>query len=371
MQYRQSGIRGPLGRAAAAIVFSLALSACSAVPDWASPVEWYKGTAQWIGGDDDETVAARKAARAPENAPPNANQPFPALSSVPARPQGIANRDQRRQQVESGLIADRSNARHAALGPGDSPRPSPRSVSGAPARPVLAPPPAPKTVAAAPKVGAAAPKVGPTAPKVGPTAPKATAVAPATGNQAFQRAIAQQEAAESAARRSRGPVRRNTMTMPLRPRGAVTLIPPRASASQGGQLKIPTRPRAVAGPIGPTVRSVSVGTVFFASGSAKISGKYAKTLRAIVDMAKQRRGTLRVIGHASSRTRNIKPLGHQLVNFRISLDRAKAVARQLVRHGAPRGSVAVTGVADNQPIYHEFMPLGEAGNRRAEIYIDY
>jgi outer membrane protein OmpA-like peptidoglycan-associated protein len=320
-------------------------------------VEWYKGTAQWIGGDDDETVAARKAARAPENAPPNADQPFPALSSVPARPQGIGNRDQRRQQVESGLVADRRNARHAALGPGDSPRPSPRSVSGAPARPVLAPPPAAKTGAAAPKAGA--------------TAQKPVAVAPATGNQAFQAAIAQQQAAESAARRARGPVRRNTMTMPLRPRGAVTLIPPRASAPRAGHLKIPTRPRPVAGPIGPTVRSVSVGTVFFASGSAKISGEYAKTLRAIVKMAKQRGGSLRVIGHASSRTRNIKPLGHQLVNFRISLDRAKAVARRLVRYGAPRGSVAVTGVADNQPIYHEFMPLGEAGNRRAEIYLDY
>jgi outer membrane protein OmpA-like peptidoglycan-associated protein len=197
-------------------------------------------------------------------------------------------------------------------------------------------------------------------------------VAPATGNQAFQRAIAQQQAAEGVAQRSLGPViRRNTITTPPPPRGAVTLIPPRASAPRGTQLKIPTRPQPVAGPIGPTVRSVSVGTVFFASGSAKISGKYAKTLRAIVDMAKQRGGSLRVIGHASSRTRNINPLGHQLVNFRISLDRAKAVARQLVRYGAPPGSVAVTGVADNQPIYHEFMPLGEAGNRRAEIYLDY
>ena len=114
-----------------------------------------------------------------------------------------------------------------------------------------------------------------------------------------------------------------------------------------------------------------MGTILFANGSAKIAGKYAKTLRAIVDMQKQRGGTIRVIGHASSRTRDIKPLGHQLANFRISLDRAKAVASQLVRYGAPPGSITVSGVADNQPIYHEFMPLGEAGNRRAEIYLDY
>jgi flagellar motor protein MotB len=25
--------------------------------------------------------------------------------------------------------------------------------------------------------------------------------------------------------------------------------------------------------------------------------------------------------------------------------------------------------ADNQPVFHEFMPTGEAGNRRAEIYL--
>ncbi|MEE8563455.1 MAG: OmpA family protein [Alphaproteobacteria bacterium] len=339
MQYKISGLSGPFGRAAAVIVFSFALGACSAVPDWANPVEWYKGTAEWIRGDDDETIAARRAARSPENAPPNADRPFPALSTVPARPQGIATRDQRRRQVESGLVADRSRARHAALGPGDSPKPSPRSVPGAPARPVLA-------------------------------APKIAAVAPATGNQAFQRAIAQQSAAGGATRRSLGPIRRNTMATPPPPRGTLVLTPPRASASRGGQLKMATPPRPVAGPIGPTAGSVSVGTVYFANGSAKISGKYNRTLRAIAAMQKKRGGTLRVIGHASSRTRDIKPLGHQLANFRISLARAKAVAHQLMHHGAPSSSVAVSGVADNQPIYHEFMPLGEAANRRAEIYLE-
>ncbi len=347
MQNNKIGLGRALGRAATVMVFSLALGACSSVPDWANPVQWYKGTAEWISGEDEQTIAARRAARSPEYAPPDADKPFPSLSTVPARPQGIANRDQRRRQVESGLVADRDRARHAALGPGDNPKPSPRSVPGAPARPVLV---APKTAAVAPKIAAAA---------------------PVTGNQSFQRAIAQQSAAGAATRRTLGPIRRNTMAMPPSPRGTVTLIPPRASVPRGGLLRMATPPRPVAGPIGPTARSVSVGTVYFASGSAKISGKYTKTLRAIVTMQKQRGGTLRVIGHASSRTRNIKPLGHQLANFRISLARAKAVARLLERHGAPSGSVALSGVADNQPVYHEFMPLGEAGNRRAEIYLDY
>ena len=354
MQNNKFGLGGPLGRAAAVMVFSFALGACSSVPDWANPVQWYKGTAEWISGEDEQTIAARRAARSPEYAPPDADKPFPSLSTVPARPQGIANRDQRRRQVESGLIADRDRARHAALGPGDDPKPSPRSVPGAPARPVLA---APKTAAVAPKIVAAAPKIA--------------AAAPVTGNPSFQRAIAQQLAAGAATRRTLGPIRRNTTAMPPSPRGTVTLIPPRASVPRGGQLRMATPPRPVAGPIGPTVRSVPVGTIYFANGSAKVPGKYIKTLRAIVTMQKQRGGTLRVIGHASSRTRDTKPLGHQLANFRISLARAKAVARLLERHGTPPGSVALSGVADNQPVYHEFMPLGEAGNRRAEIYLDY
>jgi flagellar motor protein MotB len=33
--------------------------------------------------------------------------------------------------------------------------------------------------------------------------------------------------------------------------------------------------------------------------------------------------------------------------------------------------IVVSAMADEQPVYHEVMPSGEAGNRRAEIYIDY
>jgi len=344
MQYKKPEIKRSFGSSVAAIVLSLALGACSSVPNWANPVEWYKGTAEWIVGDDDEVITARKAARAPKNVPPNANQPFPNLSAVPARPQGIDSRVQRRQQVERGLISDRRRARHAALSPGDSAKPSPRNVPGAPVRPKLA---VPSRVAL----------------------PRIVTKAPTKGNQTFQKAIAQQSAPK---RRAVGPVRRNTMGVPPSSRGGITLIPPDVltTVRSRRQLKRSAPPQLAYGPIGIAGRSVSVGTIFFANGSSKISGKYNKTLRAIVNTQKTKGGNFRVVGHASSRTRDIKPLGHQIANFRISLARAEAVAHQLMLHGAP-GSVAVTGVSDNQPIYHEFMPLGEAGNRRVEIYLDY
>jgi len=90
-----------------------------------------------------------------------------------------------------------------------------------------------------------------------------------------------------------------------------------------------------------------------------------------VKLKNEKGGSLRVVGHASSRTRDVDPLRHRLVNFRLSLARANAVARALARRGVPASEVRVQAMSDNVPLYHEFMPSGEAGNRRAEIYLDY
>ena len=42
---------------------------------------------------------------------------------------------------------------------------------------------------------------------------------------------------------------------------------------------------------------------------------------------------MRVIGHASSRTREMDWVRHKMVNLNVSLDRANAVASVLVRSG--------------------------------------
>jgi outer membrane protein OmpA-like peptidoglycan-associated protein len=41
-----------------------------------------------------------------------------------------------------------------------------------------------------------------------------------------------------------------------------------------------------------------------------------------------------------------------------------------VQAGLGREDIGTQGVSDSQPLYYEVMPSGEAGNRRAEIYID-
>ena len=45
--------------------------------------------------------------------------------------------------------------------------------------------------------------------------------------------------------------------------------------------------------------------------------------------------------------------------------------KQLVRYGTRPSNLVVGSVSDTLPKYLESMPSGEAGNRRAEIYLDF
>lgn len=80
-------------------------------------------------------------------------------------------------------------------------------------------------------------------------------------------------------------------------------------------------------------------------------------------------GTIKVVGHASSRTANMPVERHLEVIFEKSQARANAVAQALIKAGVPAAKVEVEAVGDSQPIYYESMPKGEDGNRRAEIFV--
>ena len=64
------------------------------------------------------------------------------------------------------------------------------------------------------------------------------------------------------------------------------------------------------------------------------------------------------------------PVSHKMTNLQVSTKRAGAVARELARLGVATEEMVVDAVSDRQPVYYEFMPTGEAGNRRAEIYLE-
>jgi outer membrane protein OmpA-like peptidoglycan-associated protein len=130
------------------------------------------------------------------------------------------------------------------------------------------------------------------------------------------------------------------------------------------------QPLGAYNPAGASV-STLVATIQFADGSASLNGQDRSVLRQVIALQKQYGGALRVIGHASSRTGDMSWDRHDRANQAISEARAQSVSRALVSLGASRDAVYAGAMADSQPAYQEVMPAGEAGNRRAEIYLDY
>jgi len=115
---------------------------------------------------------------------------------------------------------------------------------------------------------------------------------------------------------------------------------------------------------------VRVATIQFENGSASLSASDRRILADVRQLQRERGGRIHIVGHASSRTRTMDPVQHKMVNFKVSVDRANIVARELMRLGTKQDELLVDAVSDTSPVFYEFMPSGEAGNRRAEIYLE-
>jgi len=115
----------------------------------------------------------------------------------------------------------------------------------------------------------------------------------------------------------------------------------------------------------------ATATVFFPGDGTTISAAARAQIRSAADQFKALggAGTIRVVGHASSRTANMPVDRHLTTIFKKSQDRANAVAQELIRQGVPAVRVLIEAVGDSQPVYYESMPQGEEGNRRAEIFV--
>ncbi len=135
-------------------------------------------------------------------------------------------------------------------------------------------------------------------------------------------------------------------------------IPP-ASAAMMPSRPLPALPQGSA-----------VASVKFAHGSAALSAAARKTITRLAAAYKERGGTVRVVGHASQQTKDLPILKHNLVNFRLSADRAQAVAKHLIDHGVPPEAIVLEARGAGDPLYYEWMPEGEAQNRRADIYFE-
>lgn len=267
-----------------------------------------------------------------------ADRDTPQLSSVPARPQP-ATSPSVRQRVVEGLISDRENARYTD----DQVRLQGTSRAEAS--------PAPAAQAAAPAVRQSAPpapaRMSTPATQARPAMPEPVRTPSATVTPGRTTQMAQAPRARVAEpAMQRAPI----------PAPAVQVDP---SAVTGGSF-IPAS-------VGRGLEE-QVATIQFAHNSSSIDQRDRQVLSAVVAAQRQNGADILVVGHASSRTQQLDRARHELVNFRVSLARANAVADVLIGMGVDRSRLRVEAIADSSPIFSEAMPTGEAGNRRAEVY---
>ena len=119
-----------------------------------------------------------------------------------------------------------------------------------------------------------------------------------------------------------------------------------------------------------SVNYIADGIVNFGHGSAHLSSSALKEISRLAKSAVQEDIIIRIVGHASMRTREMDPLKHTIANFNISLKRANSVAEAFIAAGLPAERLMVDAVGDSQPLFSEAMPSGEKANRRTEIFLE-
>ncbi len=350
------------------------LAGCSQVPDAVNPVEWYNSSVEFFSGEDqpaDSATGGNQVARQPV---PGANQQFPDLVSVDRKRQ----LDQARSQ---GLVADVEGRKYA---PAVTRQGEAVNVLNAPP----AKPPAPSAVASISSAAPAQP-TPPASPTItvtstdvsASTAPSAMVsgdgLSTTSGQQDFQAKMVQRLAEIRArARQGSGLPALETQTASFEFSDTVVIS---SDGVQSGliapapvqALPVSNSVSYIQRPVQPLNNgAVRVATIMFNNGSSVLSARDRSILANVRKIQKERGGRLRVIGHASSRTRSTDPVRHKMINFKVSAARADSVAKELLRQGLNKSSLQVDAVSDSTPVYFEFMPTGEAGNRRAEIYLE-
>lgn len=378
---KSNGIRRSAGLALM-LAAGLALGACSTmadmgeatsegvskVADAVNPFNWFGSKDSGEAQPDSEAVQRAKQERSVaatatktgmKSAPRDAlderlasasdEERYPKLSSVPDRPKDAKTKQaaKTREELREGLVADTANAQYTdkelraqttpAAPAADLSRSNERIAGETPAVPAPTMP-----VTAEPALAAPAPVQ--TAAMAPPAVPRVTAP-PVT------RARAPLAAASAA---PVGPVAAPTRPMPT----------PMPSQQASLAQPAPERPESV-------LKTVQVATIYFHDGSTRLSANDRRLVEEVAEIVRRTGGTLRIIGHASLGAPARDPERADLVNYKVSLERANSVATELARSGVPGTKIQVMAEGARNPIYAETKATGAAGNRRTEIYLDF
>jgi outer membrane protein OmpA-like peptidoglycan-associated protein len=269
--------------------------------------------------------------------PPGANQPYPAVGTVPAKP-SPPDAEALKKLTDS-LIADRTNAQHAAQ---EAPLADPSSPAASPALFGVgtAPPPPPASAAAPPPAPAAAPQAAPAAPAPppvasaslaaasappAPPAPPAAAPAPAP-RKPVQSAALEAPPAQAAAQAAGPPPE-----LPAAP-------PPRAPDAPPAPVAA-----AVPPPMPPTTPGISSASIVFVEGSTALSAPAADEVKSFA--AGRGKGVIVVTGYGDSESSDPSA---QSAALGIGLARANAIADALKTDGVPADAVRVNAEASGR-----------------------
>ena len=111
-----------------------------------------------------------------------------------------------------------------------------------------------------------------------------------------------------------------------------------------------------------------VAVIYFDPASAELGRADRLVLAAVAKLQRQRGSRLKVIGHASSGSAGSDAA--RLANQEMSEKRAEGVVVALISLGVEAEKLFYSGVGDSDLLYDESEPSGEAGNRRAEIFLE-
>jgi len=329
--------------------------------------------------------------------PAQTAQSYPNLGTVPQAAPATSSSAER-QQIASGLVADQQNAAYSdqqltaqSEQQGSAPpapvmtitpsAPAATDTSGSQTQATTASTetqtaataasqPAESTTASAPATGGTVatqtlpqPEV-PAAPQptsgITPLAPPPNPLPPAPAVPQMASAVPQVPVSVDQSQLGGAPAREQLYPAPYAPfYGA-----PAGGAPAYGTAYSATAPTAL-----PPAGS-PIAVVFFEDASTALSNRAMGVLKDVALIQRQQGGQLRLIGHASERTAAVSYGEHEAINQKLSIARANAVAHALIRFGAPEGTISVSAVGAQQPVYYEFMPTGEAGNRRVEVFLD-
>ncbi len=330
-----AGRRFPAFLAGWALAF--ALSACSQMPDWADPTDWFEGQ-----------EPPSKVAQAEGQLNYVQSAAFPSVVSVPDVAPRVTAPSARAKLLEN-LSADRANAQYSGEKlVGDTSTEA--GIQRAAARP-----------AQAPLVTAA-----------GNSTPEKRVSGAPPAPQIAQRLAANIEPVPAAPEPARTQIiQAGPVQAAPEPEPASTQIAQTAPATQQ-RFQFPQF-QGGAGVVQPgqAGRTQLAAIIYFRHGSAALDAQDREILRDIAALQRLRSGKIRVVGHASAHPGTVTQVKHRLANFEISLKRANAVVAMLISLGVAREAVQGEAKGDAQPVYHEFMPTGEAGNRRTEIFLEY